>query len=150
MRTERGYTLRYFNTAEFEFSTDLAHVTAHRDPSAKADLVPEFLIASVPAFKLLLSGRAVLHASAVARDGKAIGILAQSGGGKSTIAAALCNHGFAPVTDDVLTLDWRGQTPCVQPGPTELRLRSGSAALAPSPVMSHSTRQTADGHSARQ
>jgi hypothetical protein len=146
-RTEHGYTLRYFNTAEFELSADLTRVTAHTDPGAPANLVPEFLTASVLAFVRLLSGHVVLHASAVARNGKAIGILAQSGGGKSTIAAALCAQGFSPVTDDVLTLDWRGRTPRVRPGPTELRLRAGSIALVAGSGW-HAQRQTVDGRTA--
>lgn len=146
-RTARGYTLRYFNTAEFEFNADLTRVTAHADPGAKANLIPEFLTASIPAFQLLLAGRMVLHASAVARNGKAFGILAQSGGGKSTVAATLCQHGFSPVTDDVLTLDWHGETPHVRPGPTELRLRPGSAALVGRP-MAAVHRPTADARTA--
>lgn len=146
VRSAHGYTLRYYGTAEFEFDAALTRVSVHSDPAATADLTPEFLVASIPAFKLLLSGRMVLHASAVAREGKAIGILAQSGGGKSTLAAALCAQGHALVTDDVLVLDWRGDEPCVLPGPGELRLRPGAAVAGDG----MRTRQTSDGRSAAQ
>lgn len=146
-RTPHGYIMRYFRTAEFELSRDLTRITSHSDPEAPADLVPELLVASIPAFVRLLSGHAVLHASAVAKNGKALGILAQSGGGKSTIAAALCIQGFSMVTDDVLTLDWRDETPWVRAGPAELRLRPGSIALDAFSDCSR-RRQTVDGRTA--
>ena len=52
-----------------------------------------------------LNGLFALHASAVARDGRVFAFTADSGGGKSTLAAALvARHGFAHVCDDTLVL----------------------------------------------
>ena len=53
----------------------------------------------------LIHGRAVLHASAVTRDGLAIALSGGSGSGKSSIAAALLERGCDPLTDDCLALD---------------------------------------------
>lgn len=151
VRTANGYTLRYYKTAEFELSPDLRQVTAYTDPRAAVDLAPEFLTASVPAFVRLLTGHTVLHASVVERHGHALGVMAPSGGGKSTIAAALCAGGFAPVTDDALVFDWQGDTPLVRRGPGEIRLRSRSVALAKRGGVVKNTwpaRSTADGRTA--
>lgn len=45
-----------------------------------------------------------LHSAAVARDGRAVLIVGGSGDGKSTLAAALVQRGFAYVTDEQVTL----------------------------------------------
>ena len=52
-----------------------------------------------------LNGMLPLHASCVAADGRAIAFTADSGGGKSTLAAALAARGFFHVCDDTLVLE---------------------------------------------
>jgi hypothetical protein len=78
-----------------------------------------------PAFGILLHQRGVLvlHGAAVAKDGRAIAICGPSGGGKSTLAAALCGNGCSFVTDDicVVGLDEHGQ-PIVLPDGKQLKL----------------------------
>ena len=51
-----------------------------------------------------LNGFCPLHASAVACQGRALAFTADSGQGKSTLAAALAMNGFAHVCDDTLVL----------------------------------------------
>ncbi|MEZ5688158.1 MAG: hypothetical protein R3E21_05145 [Caenibius sp.] len=51
-----------------------------------------------------LNGFLPLHASAVAKDGRVVAFTAESGGGKSTLAAGLAQHGWAHVCDDTLVL----------------------------------------------
>jgi hypothetical protein len=48
------------------------------------------------------SGRLVLHASCVERDGVAIAFAGSSGSGKSTLATAFCRQGWRLVSDDAL------------------------------------------------
>ena len=52
-----------------------------------------------------LNGMLPLHASCVAADGRAVAFTADSGGGKSTLAAALAGRGFQHVCDDTLVLE---------------------------------------------
>ena len=52
-----------------------------------------------------LNGMLPLHASCVAAAGRAIAFTADSGGGKSTLAAALAARGFSHVCDDTLVLE---------------------------------------------
>jgi len=71
-------------------------------------------------------GGMILHAATVEHDGNCISICAQSGLGKSTLAAALCRMGCRVVCDDVsaVTLDPNDarQTPLVQPDGRCLKL----------------------------
>jgi hypothetical protein len=72
----------------------------------------------------------ILHASAVEIDGKAIAFLGACGGGKSTMAAALHALGYNIVADDVLCVDFRGEThPLILPGFPFLKLHHESAAI---------------------
>lgn len=50
------------------------------------------------------NGYVPLHASAVSRNGRVTAFTADSGGGKSTLAAALAGHGFFHVCDDTLVI----------------------------------------------
>ncbi len=76
-------------------------------------------------FGILLHQRKhiVLHASAIAVNGKAVLFCGVSGAGKSTIAAALGSRGYTLVTDDqaAITLDGSG-VPIVHPDGRFLKL----------------------------
>ena len=140
--TAAEYRLRFRNCGEFVLSADLSEVSVRRDPNGRTELLPILMAGTVSAFLLALRGETVLHASAVAVDGRALAFVGQSGRGKSTIAALLCVDGADLVTDDVLT---------VEPGPpvtcrgsaSELRLRAGAVSIAES-TPDASTRATAD------
>lgn len=68
------------------------------------------------AFVRALRGQPSLHGSAVARGGRAIVCLGESGAGKSTAAATLCAaHGFALLADDVAGLEVADERWWVQP-----------------------------------
>lgn len=78
-----------------------------------------------PALALLLHQRGllVLHASAVLLADGAVAFLAESGGGKSTTAAALHARGGRLVADDVAAVDWSAEgRPVVLPGYPQLKL----------------------------
>lgn len=61
----------------------------------------------------LLRGYEALHAGAIATPSGVIAITAASGGGKSTLLAALLARGSALMADDVLVLEPRGSLPPV-------------------------------------
>jgi hypothetical protein len=63
------------------------------------------LIAQALPFAAVLQGLEVLHASAVAIDGKAVVLCGDSGSGKTSLALALCRDGAAFLTDDVLAVE---------------------------------------------
>jgi hypothetical protein len=73
-------------------------------------------------FALQLQGLVSIHGSAVVVDGLAIGFLAPSGYGKSTLAAALLQRGGALLSDDVLALDLRDGAPWVLPSYPVMKL----------------------------
>jgi hypothetical protein len=84
-----------------------------------------------PALALLLHQRGllILHASAVAVEGRAVAFLGGPGWGKSTMAAALYKRGHGIVTDDILALDLAGAgSPIALPGFPQLKLWPEAAA----------------------
>jgi hypothetical protein len=72
-------------------------------------------------------GRFVLHASAVARDGRVVAFAGHSGAGKSTAAAALMAGGWDLVADDVVAIDLDVTPPRVLPAFPQVKLWPDSA-----------------------
>lgn len=89
------------------------------------------LIGQALAIVLFQRGHVVLHASAVAFDGRVVAFAGQSGAGKSTLAAACVARGAALVADDIVCVEWRGETPLVRPAYPALRLDAAAATVAP-------------------
>ncbi len=88
-----------------------------------------YVVGQVLPFAALLHGLEVLHAGAVARDGGAVAVTAPSGGGKSTLLAALVARGAPLVADDVVAAEQDGDGGVVvHPGPGLLSLREGGTA----------------------
>ncbi len=75
-------------------------------------------------FGILLHQRGllVLHASAVAVDGRVTVFLGPVGAGKSTTAAACHAAGYWLLDDDLVVIETGGKTPVVYPGVPELKL----------------------------
>lgn len=71
---------------------------------------------------LASAGRPLLHGAAVASDGVAIGILGESGQGKSTLAAALLGAGGRLLSEDLLAFSIRGPDFEVEPGYARISL----------------------------
>jgi hypothetical protein len=91
------------------------------------------LFAQVLPLAATLQGLELFHASAVARDGRAVAFLATSGTGKSSIAAHLVARGARYVADDVLAVEPGEEVTLVHPGPavasvhrSELRALGGA------------------------
>ena len=86
------------------------------------DIVP-FLLSTGLGVLLHQRGGLVLHAAAVARDGRAYAFCGRGGIGKSTLAAALCRSGCGFVGDDIALVDAgsRGH-PVVWPDGRQMKL----------------------------
>jgi hypothetical protein len=74
-------------------------------PSGPAWRWERLVLAQVLPLAAVLRGLDVLHASAVAIEGRAVAFLGASGAGKTTLAAHLAARGARLVTDDVLAVD---------------------------------------------
>lgn len=74
------------------------------------------VLAQVLPIAASLQGLDLLHASAVAVDGKAVAITAESGTGKTTLAAHLIDHGADLLADDVLAVELAGSKIAAHPG----------------------------------
>ena len=71
---------------------------------------------------LTLQGEEPLHSTVVDLGGRAVGLLGQSGAGKSTLAAFLISRGADLVTDDMLRIQFAGDSLLAHPGPYRLKL----------------------------
>jgi hypothetical protein len=141
--TPDGYCFRFNNCGEFLISPTLDEVVVRPDPLGRDQLLPILLAGTVSAFLLALTGRTVLHASAVAHGGAALAFVGQSGRGKSTMAALMCRHGADLVTDDILVVEPGSPATCIG-GVPALRLRPAASSLAQDQP-DGATRGTADG-----
>jgi hypothetical protein len=76
-----------------------------------------FLYAQLLPLASTLRGFELFHASGVALRGQAIGFVAGSGTGKTSVAAHLIARGASFITDDVMALEARAGEVLVHPGP---------------------------------
>jgi hypothetical protein len=79
---------------------------------------------------LHLQGAFILHAGAVAIDGRAVLVIGNSGAGKSSTVAALVGGGCPLISDDMAVLDAQGEAVSVRRGPLRMRLYADSARAA--------------------
>ncbi len=82
-----------------------------------------FLVGRVLPWAALLRGREVMHASAVRIGDRALAVAAETGCGKTSLAARLVLRGAGFITDDVLALSYRGEEILAHPGAAILALR---------------------------
>lgn len=128
-RRDGSYLLRFRGLCDFEIDAKLQNVAVRRveqdnqwDVSA-AEGAELLLAGAIPSFVLAMLGHVVLHASAVAWEGRAVAFVGQSGQGKSTMAALLCGAGASLITDDALRLDRNESAYLCRLGAGGLRLR---------------------------
>ena len=86
------------------------------------DSFQTYMLGAVLSFALLRLNREPLHATAVVVAGRAVGLAAQPGAGKSTLAAAFLRAGHRLLTDDLLVLEGTGGVPVAYPGLPRLKL----------------------------
>ncbi|MDQ3720250.1 MAG: hypothetical protein M3350_05645 [Actinomycetota bacterium] len=94
-----------------------------------------FVIGQILPLLVVLHGMETLHGSAVAYGDEAIGLVAPSHGGKSSLAMNLVRHGAAFAADDVLALEPAGGSIALHPGPALASVRHAEArAMGPEAV----------------
>ncbi len=81
-----------------------------------------FLLGQALPFALINLGIEPLHSTVMVGAGGAVGLLGDSGYGKSTLAAALLQAGYRLLTDDLLVLREQGGAFWAYPGPPRLKL----------------------------
>ncbi len=99
------------------------HLIWQCEPGVRPEDAAIFVAASGIGLLLHQRGSVVLHASAVAVDGRAMLFCGNSGAGKSTMAAALARRGYVLLADDQCLLTGLGQgVPMVHPDGRAMKL----------------------------
>jgi len=99
--------IRYRREGTFVVDRRSREIVAYPHPDLQPDALRQTLIGQLLPLVLSLSGRLVLHASAVRAPEGLIAFIGRSGAGKSTIAAALAAAGYSLATDDCVALECR-------------------------------------------
>ena len=132
-RADGGYLLRFPELADFAVSADGLDVICLPAPGVP-DATPQHLyLNQVLPLVLSKQGKLVFHASAVEVGDGAIAFAAESGRGKSTLAASFAISGFRFLTDDGLVVEAGAQGFQVLPSHPSIRLWEDSqeALIAP-------------------
>jgi hypothetical protein len=115
--------------AAFRFEAGADEVVAFAPPTSTVDAVVDAYQRAVLPMVLQVSGREVLHASAVLVGGRVVAFCAVSGTGKSTIAYGLSTRGHPLWGDDAVTVDLAGPTAEAVSLPFAIRLDDRSTAF---------------------
>jgi hypothetical protein len=111
----------------FRLEEDGVSAAAVPMPDVPIELVEDTYYRTVLPMALQMSGREVLHASAVVTPQGVLALCAVSETGKSTLAYALMRHGNPLYADDAVVFEMRGEAPGLVRIPFAVRLRSPSA-----------------------
>lgn len=104
-RRDAGYVLRFPNLSDFQVSADGLHVGCYPVPLVPEATLQHLYLNQVLPLVLSRCGKLVFHASAVEVMGSAIAFVAESGRGKSTLAASFALGGHRFLTDDGLIVE---------------------------------------------
>ena len=110
------------------------HVSVEREQGADLRDLQGYLTAWVFGVLCHQNGMLPLHASAVARDGRATAFLGDSGTGKSTFAAFLGRRGYSLCSDDICLLRETPESMDVVPVAAWLKLWRGTLDALGEPV----------------
>lgn len=126
-----GHSLLRFSQGrefvEFEVNPEGTRVQVGWSEFAALDDVAAILVGPVLGYVLCLRGISCLHGSVVAVNDRAVIFLGPKGIGKSTIAAAFAQYGFAILSDDLAVLRDTENGFMAQPGYPYLRLDNDAA-----------------------
>lgn len=132
-RTTGGYVLRFPDLADFYLSEGMGPVVCVPSPTAAEPTVLHLYQTQVIPLVLGRLGRIVFHSSAVDLEGRCVAFAAESGRGKSTLAASFAINGFRFLTDDVLLLEPVDDLYIVRPSHPSIRLWKDSRDALVSP-----------------
>lgn len=121
-RDDGTFHLRLPGALDVDISADGTTVLCEISSLMPNGLLEVLIPGIVTSFLLRTRGELVLHASCVGINGVAYAFTGNSGMGKTTVAALLCDHGASLVTDDILHVRV-GPEPVVCRGTGHLRLR---------------------------
>jgi hypothetical protein len=132
-RSESGYLLRFPDLADFDVSADGSKVTCFPAPEVPEATSQHLYLNQVLPLVLSKRGKLVFHASAVEVAGGAVVFAAESGRGKSTLAASFAVSGYRFLTDDGLVVEPTAGGHDVLPSHPSIRLWADSeeALIAP-------------------
>jgi hypothetical protein len=114
--------MRWEDFFEFVITADGRRVLCKMLSKAEIESFEAYLTTFALSGALIQQGEEALHATVVATDGSAVGLIGPSGAGKSTLAAFLIARGGDLVTDDMLRLEFRDDIAVAFPGPCRLKL----------------------------
>jgi hypothetical protein len=146
-RLGREYLVRFAELADFLIAAHGRSIRCHAAPGVPRSTLRHLLLDQALPLALSARGELVLHASAVAFGGRALGFAGVAGRGKSTLAAGFMNLGCALLADDGLLLRRRGKRFLAWPSYPGLRLWPGTArelfraGAAPRRVAHYTTKQ---------
>ena len=138
-KTANGYLLQFEKLADFFINQSATEVEYCPRPEVPAVSVRHLILDNVMAFVLSVQGCSVLHSSAVVTPYGACAFAANTGVGKSTLAASFQHRGYATLTDDCLLLEAHGTAVYGLPSYPSIRLRSDTLAML---GIQHDTTQT--------
>lgn len=121
-RTPAGVLLRFPKLADFEVTADGSHISSWPAPGIPTATVEHLYLNQVLPLALSKAGKFVFHASAVELGTGAVAFLAETGRGKSTLAAAFAVNGRRFLTDDGLVLDPKDNGYLAMPSHPSIRL----------------------------
>ena len=117
---DSAWHFAFTDTADFR-ATAAARSIENLDEDGPNVTVRHLLIDQLMPLLLSLDS-VVLHASAIAIEGRAVALIAPGGGGKSTMALQLSRLGCAVLSDDALVVEAAGGLPIALPAYPGLRL----------------------------
>jgi hypothetical protein len=126
-RRPEGYLLRFLGRADFIVDVEHRTVTCSAVPVIAAPAIEDLYLNQVAPVLAGHAGELVIHASANVFDGAAAGFAADTGRGKSTLAASLARSGFPCLSDDGLLLRRSDGRYLAFPNRASFRLWSDSA-----------------------
>lgn len=114
--TAGDFRLVQHHGARFHLSSDATVISCQ--PGVRSDFASQrLLLDTVLWTTALLHGHEALHSSAVLGPQGVVGFLADSGGGKTTLAVELVRRGYSLVSDDILVVERQGEGFAAHPSP---------------------------------
>jgi hypothetical protein len=145
-RLNSGYLLRFPELADFEVSAEADDLICFPTPEASEATVEQLYLSQVRPLVLSQRGKLVFHASCVEVGEGAIAFVAETGRGKSTLAASFATCGFRLLTDDGLQVEAMARGFEIMPSHPSIRLWEDSRdALMPpgvptAPALHHTSK----------